>query len=1018
MKTGWAFARAGLAAACARLVVRQALVPVLIFAPFARAAAQAQQGGTIRGSVVDKDFDLPLVGAQVLVVETGQRAETSDQGSFVLSDVPPGTYTLIVSKDGYVRLVKADVLVTAGRLTDLDAELAAEFTELDEFVVREVLALALGSELALLDLRSDAAALMDSIGSELMSRAGASDAAAALRLVAGASTQGGKSAVIRGLPDRFISSQMNGVRLPSADEDKRAVELDQFPSSVIESIQVAKTFTPDQQGDASGGAVNVKLKGVPSEAFFEVKGQLGANSSTFGEDFLTYDGGGVDFWGSDDGGRDPQLSKLGQHWDGAVGTRIGDDPTEYKFSSAFGGMQEVADGVRLGGSASLFYERDASSYDDGIDDSWWVTTPGAGMVPETNQGTPQDGDFKTALYDVTQSKQSVRWGGLGVLGLESENHSVALTYLYTRVAEDTATLAVDTRGKEYFFPGYDPNDPQGTGNEPQNRFAAPYLRLETLDYNERTTQTLQLHGEHVLPFEGWKLGDAITFSKPELDWTLARSSADFYQPDKRQFGALWLAESYNPGFPPFVPPFTTPETWLPYKPGANFNLGNVQRIWKSIEEESDQAFTNLKFPFTQWSESEGYVKVGVFTDAVDRTFDQDSYSNFGDSGASYLGGFDDAWSEHFSEEDHPITDSTLDVDYEGAQDIDAWYAMLDLPLTNAVNVIGGARFESTRLGVTLDPEADAVWYPPSSGVPTQLNPGDADVDFSQDDVLPSLGVVYRPIERVTVRTGYSQTIARQTFKELTPVIQQEYLGGPIFIGNPDLEMADVTNYDLRVDYTPREGALLSASIFKKDIDNSIEYVQRYGLFDYTTASNYPKGEMNGVELEARQDLGHFSKRLEGVSLGANATIISSEVTLPDDEAAGFSLPNIAAPMTTRDMTNAPEHLFNVYATYDVPDWGTQIGLFWTLTGDTLVAGAAQSNGNFIPSVYATEYDTLNFSVSQKLGRFLTLQFQAKNLTNPEIQEVYRSEYIGDDVLKTSYTKGIDYSVTLTARFSF
>lgn len=996
----------------------QALVPALILAPLARAAAQAQQGGSIRGSVVDKDFDLPLVGAQVLVVETGQRVETGDQGGFVLSDVPPGTYTLIVSKDGYVRLVKADVLVTAGRLTDLDAELAAEFTELDEFVVREVLALALGSELALLDLRSDAAALMDSIGSELMSRAGASDAAAALRLVAGASTQGGKSAVIRGLPDRFISSQMNGVRLPSADEDKRAVELDQFPSSVIESIQVAKTFTPDQQGDASGGAVNVKLKGVPSEAFFEVKGQLGANSSTFGEDFLTYDGGGVDFWGRDDGGRDPQLSKLGQHWDGAVGTRHGDDPTEYKFSTAFGGMQEVADGVRLGGSASLFYERDASSYDDGVDDSWWVTTPGAGMVPETNQGTPQDGDFKTALYDVTQSKQSVRWGGLGALGLESENHSVALTYLYTRVAEDTATLAVDTRGKEYFFPGYDPNDPQGTGNEPQNRFAAPYLRLETLDYNERTTQTLQLHGEHALPFAGWTLGDSVTFGKPELDWTLARSSADFHQPDKRQFGALWLAESYNPGFPPFVPPFTTPETWLPYKPGANFNLGNVQRIWKSIEEESDQAFTNLKFPFTQWSESQGYVKVGVFTDAVDRTFDQDSYSNFGDSGASYLGGFDDAWSEHFSEEDHPITDSTLDVDYEGNQDVDAWYAMLDLPLTTKVNVIGGARFESTRLGVTLDPEADAVWYPPSSGVPTQLNPGDADVDFSQDDVLPSLGLVYRPIEQITVRTSYSQTIARQTFKELTPVIQQEYLGGPIFIGNPDLEMADVANYDLRVDYTPREGALLSASLFRKDVDNSIEYVQRYGLFDYTTASNYPKGEMNGVELEARQDLGHLSKRFEGLSLGANATFISSEVTLPDDEAAGFSLPNIAAPMTSRDMTNAPEHLFNLYATYDVADWGTQIGLFWTLTGDTLVAGAAQSNGNFIPSVYATEYDTLNFSVSQKLGRFLSLQFQAKNLTNPEIQEVYRSEYIGDDVLKTSYTKGIDYSLSLTARFSF
>ena len=60
---------------------------------------------------------------------------------------------------------------------------------------------------------------MDSIGAELMSRAGAGYAASGLRLVAGASVSNGKFAVIRGLPNRYVSSQMNGVRLPTADED-------------------------------------------------------------------------------------------------------------------------------------------------------------------------------------------------------------------------------------------------------------------------------------------------------------------------------------------------------------------------------------------------------------------------------------------------------------------------------------------------------------------------------------------------------------------------------------------------------------------------------------------------------------------------------------------------------------------------------------------------------------------------------------------------------------------------------
>src|SRR6185295_5935434 len=117
---------------------------------------------------------------------------------------------------------------------------------------------------------------------------------------------------------RYVVSQMNGVRLPTADEDKRAVELDQFPAAIIESLQVSKTFTPDQQGDASGGAVNVRLKGVPKDPFFvSFKSQYSYNTQSSGrDDFLTYEGGGVDFWGMDDGGRDVQTDLIGMDWRG------------------------------------------------------------------------------------------------------------------------------------------------------------------------------------------------------------------------------------------------------------------------------------------------------------------------------------------------------------------------------------------------------------------------------------------------------------------------------------------------------------------------------------------------------------------------------------------------------------------------------------------------------------------------------------------------------------------------------
>src|SRR4051794_13025867 len=153
------------------------------------AVKQEQPKGAIRGVVREKEFAAPIGAAQVTAIENGRKAETSEEGSFVLDDMRPGKYTLVVSKGGYAQQLKSDVIVTAGQLTEVDVVLASEITEMDEFVAQDLFKVAAGSEASLLKVRFDSAALMDSIGAELMSRAGASDAAAALRLVAGASIQ-------------------------------------------------------------------------------------------------------------------------------------------------------------------------------------------------------------------------------------------------------------------------------------------------------------------------------------------------------------------------------------------------------------------------------------------------------------------------------------------------------------------------------------------------------------------------------------------------------------------------------------------------------------------------------------------------------------------------------------------------------------------------------------------------------------------------------------------------------------
>ncbi|MEL7066870.1 MAG: TonB-dependent receptor plug domain-containing protein, partial [Planctomycetota bacterium] len=359
----------------------------------------------------------------------------------------------------------------------MNFELMGQFDDQEEFVVEKVETVG-GTELGLLQLRAESPALLDSISSELISRAGAGDAGAALKLISGATVQDGKYAVVRGLPDRYVNSQLYGIRLPTADADKRAVELDQFPSTVIRTIEVSKTFTPDQQGDASGGAVNMVLKGVPDVTYFSFKASTRWNSQASGRsDFLSYDGGGVGDFGFESDSR--TTSRVGPYFEGlgggtpdfnfvvdrpgALGVSTIQSPIQGGFTLAAGGREELSSSIPLIGggllglNTSVFYNRDASYYDDGINDRWSREGLDAGMAPaDTQQTAPEE--FLTRVYDVTRASQSVNWGGFASLTLELDNTNVALNYLYTRDVSDTAVLATNTRGRDFYLdPAFDGN---------------------------------------------------------------------------------------------------------------------------------------------------------------------------------------------------------------------------------------------------------------------------------------------------------------------------------------------------------------------------------------------------------------------------------------------------------------------------------------------------------------------------------------------------------------------------------
>jgi hypothetical protein len=165
----------------------------LMAAAVTPAAAQGPIYGVVRGTVTDKDFGVTLSGVRVTILEAFLAVQTGPDGSFVFERVPPGTYTLAFTRDGYQRKVAPDIVVNAGTLAEVRTELSIEVTEMDEMVVTGEDLLG-GTEVGLLDIRADATTVQDAISSEIMSKSGATDVAGALKFVVGASVTGGKYA--------------------------------------------------------------------------------------------------------------------------------------------------------------------------------------------------------------------------------------------------------------------------------------------------------------------------------------------------------------------------------------------------------------------------------------------------------------------------------------------------------------------------------------------------------------------------------------------------------------------------------------------------------------------------------------------------------------------------------------------------------------------------------------------------------------------------------------------------------
>ncbi|MBD3168888.1 MAG: TonB-dependent receptor plug domain-containing protein [candidate division Zixibacteria bacterium] len=926
------------------------------------AFSQTTEGGKITGHIVDKETGEFLLGATVMLENTTKGTFADLDGSYTLSDVSPGTHTLVIQLMGYSKLTVQQVNVKAGEVTKIDATLKPEPIMGQEVVV---IAKSLeNTEASLLKRRQRASSISDAISAERLSQTGSGDAADALSRVTGASVVGGKYVYVRGLGERYSSAQLNGTDLPSADPDKKAFQMDLLPANLLENITVIKSFTPDQPGNFSGGIIDIGTKSFPETFTMKISASGSYNSrANFNQDFITYTGGDMDWLGFDDGARDipdpikngdipdisfafndsetaHELDAISKSFNNVMSPTDKRPPFNGSLSFSIGNQTSMMDRP-FGYLASFSYNRKYSFYDDGQVNRYRLS----GNV---GQAATLTNDFE--LND-TRSTEEVLWGGLFTASYKLNPHNVLdFNYILTQ-SGDSETRLLTGR----FFDGNLPED-------------ATY-ETRVLKYTERTLNSFQLSGKH--NFGGH---DGV-----ELNWGGTYSINTQDEPDARFFSDHFIVSGNDTSYS------ITP---------SHYKL--PQRYFRDLQEDNYGFDTKMEIPFHQWSGLSSKLSFGGSVSYKTReyreqlyeihnqdinAYDGDPEDFFGDGNTGIIGYDVNGDDTTYIFGNYVVNASELRSNYDGEQTIAAGFAMLDLPLSNKLRFIGGSRFEKTKIEVsTLDPRPE-------------YKGGELD----NNDFLPSLSLIYRLNDNMNLRTAYGRTLARPTFRELAPYPSWDFANGFFFTGNDTLKITLINNFDVRWEWFTRPGEILATSIFYKTFENPIERVIKNdnGEIQY---QNVDEATVYGAEFEARKRLDFLGTFFERFQLGCNLSLVRSIVDISAEEMEVIREYDPDAD-NTRPLQGQSPYLLNLDLTYDNRETKTMASLSYSVFGERL----SEVSLGGTPDIYEQPRPDMNFVFNQNLWGSIDMKFSVKNILDSSVEKLHT--FKGADYIYQSYKRG-------------
>lgn len=246
------------------------------------------QNGTVTGTILDKEFNNePLPFANIIIKGTKQGTSTDENGKYSIS-LKPGSYTLVIGYLGYENK-EIPFTIKANEKKVINHTLEASGVQLQDVVI--VQTVLKEKESVLLQEQQKAVEIKQAIGAQELSRKGVSNAEAAVTKTSGVTKQQGvKNVVVRGLGDRYNSTSLNGLALPSDDPEYKNISLDFFGTELIQNVGINKTFGSSILGDVGGANIDITSKELGKDKEIEVSFSNGINNQTVNENFKLIDG--------------------------------------------------------------------------------------------------------------------------------------------------------------------------------------------------------------------------------------------------------------------------------------------------------------------------------------------------------------------------------------------------------------------------------------------------------------------------------------------------------------------------------------------------------------------------------------------------------------------------------------------------------------------------------------------------------------------------------------------------------